>query len=139
MDNGIKPATLMLIGGGAVMFIATLLDWRERGGFSVSGWDTDAWGLMGVFVAIIGIVIAVGVAVTTFADVSLPDDILGFSRTQLYVSLAEAAFLINFGQQFASDWGIGILLGWLAAGVAVAGGIIELRSDSGGSAPPTQF
>lgn len=139
MENDIKPSTIMLIAGGAVMFISTFLDWFSSGNFGVNGWETDIFGFQGVFVAIIGLVVAGGVALTTFADVSLPDRVLGFTRTQIYVSLAEAAFLITFGLMFAGDTGVGLFLGWIAAAVVVAGGIMEMQAESGGSAPPTQF
>lgn len=102
MDNQIKPATMALIGGGILLFISTLLDWRTFGpGFN--GWETASWGLLGFIVAAIGAAVAVGVALTTFGNVSLPDSTLGFSRSQLHMVLGLSAFLITFGQIGAND------------------------------------
>ena len=41
MQDGIKPGTIMLIAGGAVMFIASLLDWADfgSGGTALRGND----------------------------------------------------------------------------------------------------
>ena len=147
MQDGIKPGVIMMIAGGAVMFISTLLDWSEFGFGSndaVNGWNTDVFGLGGIFVALIGLVLAIGVAVTTFANVELPDNILGFSRNQIYVSLALSAFLISFGLQFTEFSETGVLLAWIAAAVALAGGIMEVQAEGGssgggGGGAPTQF
>ena len=135
VDNQIKPATMALIGGGVLLFISTLLDWRSIG---ANGWETASWGLLGIIVAVIGVAVAVGVALTTFGNVSLPDSTLGFSRSQLHMVLGFSAFLITFGQIGANSLGIGIWLGALGAVAIAVGGYME-SSDGGGSAPPTQF
>lgn len=138
MDNGIKPSSIMLIGGGVLLFIATLLDWFGSGSFGYNGWETKAYGLQGIFVAAIGVIVAVGVALSTFGNVSLPDSVLSFSRNQVYLILSFAAFLIMFGLQFATNTDIGILLGWIAAAVMIAGAFMEEQA-TGSGAPPTQF
>jgi len=132
----------MLLAGGAVLFISTFLDWLSVGPFSQSGWSTDAYGLTGIFVAIIGLAVAGGTAATTFANVSLPDEILGFTRDQVYCVLGLSAFLITFGLQFGNSTGIGILIGWLASAAVVAGAFIDMQASGSGSAPaapPSQF
>jgi len=142
MSQDIKPSTIMLIAGGAVMLLSTFLAWLDTGFGSLSGWSTDAYGLTGIFVALIGIIIAGGTAATTFANVSLPDDILGFTRDQIYCMLGLSAFLITFGLQFGSSTGIGILLGWIASAVVVAGAFMNIQAAGAGAtpaAPPSQF
>lgn len=138
MENGIKPSTIMLIGGGALLFVSTLLDWFSSGAFGYNGWETRAYGLQGIFVAAIGVIVALGVALTTFGNVSLPDALVGFTRNQLYLILSFAAFLIMFGLQFATGTDIGVLLGWIAAAVMTAGAFMEEQS-AGSGASPTQF
>jgi hypothetical protein len=128
----------MLIGGGALLFIATLLDWFGSGAFGYNGWETRAYGLQGIFVAAIGVIVAVGAALSTFSNVSLPDSLLSFSRNQVYLILSFAAFLIMFGLQFATSTDIGILLGWIAAAVMTAGAFMEEQPHGSGT-PPTQF
>jgi len=144
MDNSdIKPSTSMLIAGGAVLFLSTLLDWASGNDFGfdgASGWDTDFFGLHGILVAVIGLAIGGGVALNQFGNVSMPDKILGFDHDQLHLALGLAAFCITFGYQFASgDKGIGILLGWLASAVIMAGAIMDLQGSKGDATPPTQF
>ncbi len=142
MDNNIKPSTIMLIAGGAVLLLSSFLAWFSvsAGGFSssASGWDVDFFGLHGIFVAIIGLVIGGGVALQTFGNMSMPDRILGFDHDQIHMVLGFSAFLITFGRQFQSEAGIGILLGWIASAVIVAGAYMDMKAD-GGEAPPTQF
>lgn len=138
MDNGIKPSTIMMIGGGVLLFIASFLDWVSFGPVGFNGWETDGFGLHGIFVAIIGAAVAIGVALTTFGNVSLPTNVLGFSLNQVYLVVSFAAFLIMFGNQFRSDTDIGVLLGWIAAAVMTAGAFMEEQSPAG-SSPPTQF
>lgn len=142
MKQDIKPSTIMLFAGGAVLFISTFLDWISAGPFSASGWSTDAYGLTGIFVAIIGLAVAGGTAATTFANVSLPDEFLGFTRDQVYCVLGLSAFLITFGLQFGNSSGIGVLIGWLASGAVIAGAFIDMQASGSGSAPaapPSQF
>ena len=138
MENGIKPSAIMLIAGGALLFVSTLLDWVGSGSFGFNGWETRAYGLQGIFVAAIGVIVALGVALTTFGNVSLPDALLSFTRNQVYLILSFAAFLIMFGLQFASNSDIGVILGWIAAAVMTAGAFMEEQSTAGG-ASPTQF
>jgi len=146
MKQDIKPSTIMLIAGGAVLLISTFLAWFSIGsgsfGASSSGWSTEYFGLSGIFVAIIGLVVATATALTTFTDVKLPTDIVGFTREQVYCILGLAAFLITFGLQFGSTTGIGILLGWIASAVIVAGAYIEMQAagaSAAPAAPPSQF
>ena len=133
MPDGIKPSTIMLIAGGAVVFLASILDWTEFGS------KTDVFGIQWLFTLIIGGGIAVLVALAAFGNVSLPDKILGFTTNQLYLALSFAAFLILFGAQFGEFREVGVLLGWIGAAVMCAGAFMEMQGESGGSAPPTQF
>jgi len=142
MKQDIKPSTIMLIAGGAVLLISTFLTWFNFLGVSDSAWSTRGFGLTGIMVAVIGLIVAGGTIATTFANVTLPDDIIGFTREQIYCVLGFSAFLITFGLQFSDLSSTGILLGWIASAVIVAGAYIEMQ-DAGASAapaaPPSQF
>lgn len=136
--DGVRPSAFMFMGGGLVLFISTFLDWFD-GVVGFNGWETDAYGLQGIFVAVIGLLVGGGVAVTTFANVDLPDDVVGFTRTQVFLALGLAAFLITFGLQFGNNPGIGVLLGWISAAVIVAAGVMDtmgVGAGSSSSAPP---
>jgi hypothetical protein len=138
--NDIKPSTIMLIAGGAVLVLSTFLDWISFFGAGVSGWNTDTSGILGILVAVIGLAIAVGVGLRQFSSVEIPDQVLGFDSNQLHLVLGFSTFLITFGLQFRSGAGIGVLLGWISSAVIVAAAIIDTRAaDTGGATPPTQF
>ncbi len=139
MDNNVKPSTIMLIAGGAVLFISTFLDWFSSGGFGVNGWDTDFFGFHGIFVAVIGLLIGVVAAVRQFTDVELPDEVIGMGSNQLHIALGFAAFLITFGNITQDNVAIGIHLGWISAAVIVAAGIWDQQAGESAPAAPTEF
>lgn len=141
MDNNIKPSTIMLIAGGAVLLLSSFLEWNDQFSFDgSSGWETNLYGIQGIVVAVIGLAIGGGVALTKFANVSMPERILGFSHDQLHLVLGFSAFLITFSLQFQTGASIGVLLGWIASAVIVAGAYIDIQAAGGASdGPPTQF
>lgn len=156
MENSdIKPSTIMLIAGGAVLAISTFLDWAEIGfnidfddvfggspDLGVSGWENDAWGLFGIFVFLIGVAVAGGVAAQQFAGVKLPEKILSFDHNQLHFMLGMIAFVPLFGFFLGGPSEIGVLLGFIAAAVIVAAAVMDMRAadgDAGGGGAPTQF
>ena len=142
-ENEIKPTTIMLIAGGAVMLLSTFLDWVSFGSgdfkIGANAWETDGFGLQGIFVAIIGLAIGGGVAARQFGNVSMPDKILGFDHDQLHLVLGFAAFLIAFGLRFREGAAIGVLLAWASAAVIVAAAIMDMRAGESEATPPTQF
>jgi hypothetical protein len=135
----IKPSTIMLIAGGAVMLLSTFLDWVSEGPFGANAWDTDFFGLHGIFVAIIGLSIGGGVAAKQFGNVSMPDKILGFDHDQLHLALGLSAFLIAFGVQFREGAAIGVLLAWVSAAVIIAAAIMDMKASGADTATPTEF
>jgi hypothetical protein len=139
--NNPSPSRIMLIAGGAVLFIASFLKWRDTG-ISEGGLSTDWTGLQGIFCLLIGAAIAVLVALQTFGSVNLPARVLGFTWTQLYLMFGLATFLITFGLQFSERTAFGITLGWIASAVIVAGAFMELQTEgraAGGTTPPKPF
>lgn len=139
--GNMKPGALMMLGGGALLFISSFLNWFKFGPFSQSGLDTDLTGLQGIVILLIGGGVAAIAAIRAFAadNVKLPDSILGLTLNQVILILGFSAFLMMFGLQFANNTSIGVVLGWIAAAVVVAGAVMEDRSPAAGSAPPTQF
>ena len=138
MDN-LKPSQMMHIGGGLVIVIGSFLDWFGAGDFGVNGWDTDQFGLLGILVALIGAVLAIGGLLTASGnDENMPDQVLGLSRNQLHLALGFAVFVPMFGLQFASNTKFGITLGWIGAALVVAAAIME-QNEADSPAEPTQF
>lgn len=147
-DNDIKPSTIMLMAGGGVLLISTFLDWVSvsvpglfGGGDSIgaNAWESDLFGLLGIFCALIGLVIAGAVAGRQFGNLSLPDDILGFSHEQIHLVLGAMALIITLGFAFRGDVGIGLWLAVIASIVMVAGAVMDIRDDTSDATPPTQF
>ena len=144
MNNDVESSTVMLIAGGAVLFISTFLDWFSvgDGGFSygANAWEVNAFGLLGIFCAAIGVVIGGSAVADNVGNVSLPDQLLGFTAKQVHLILSSFALLITVGFLFRGDVGIGLILGLLASGVMVAGSFMAMQpADGNGDAPPTQF
>ncbi|MEM1335388.1 MAG: hypothetical protein AAGG08_18225 [Actinomycetota bacterium] len=135
--NDLKTTQIMLIAGGAVLFLSSFLAWRSEGDLSVNGWQTGSFGLQGIFIALIGLAVGGGVAAQAFGNVSVPERILTLSHDQIHLALGFAAFVVNFGQQFADSAGAGALLGWISSAVIIAAAVMDLREAP--TAPPTQF
>ena len=84
--------------GGVVLIIATFLDW----GPSLNGFETDFFGLLGIFTLIIGITTGVNAGLDSFApQIDRPDGFLGMTRDQISVALGFSAFVWLFGLQSA--------------------------------------
>lgn len=141
MDN-IKPSQMLHIGGGVLIALSTFLNWWSvgDGDFSASSnaWSTESYGLLGIILFAIGVVLAGGGIMTaTGNDEQLPDQLLGLSRDQLHLALGFAAFVPTFSFQFADAAAIGVTLGWLGAAGVIASAMMEMKQD--GPAAPTQF
>ncbi|MEM9519585.1 MAG: hypothetical protein AAGA37_09715 [Actinomycetota bacterium] len=136
MDN-LKTTQIMALIGGAVLFLATFLPWFDTPLGSTNAWETEFFGLKGLFVAVIGLAIAGGIGAQAFGGVTLPERIVGLEHPQIHLTLGFGAFLITFGQQFASNPGVGVLLGWIASAVIVASSMMDMRAAP--ASPPTQF
>lgn len=134
-----KPGVLMMIGGGALMFIGTFLDWLGFGPGAISGTEVDYFGLQGVFVLVMGAGIAALGVIRGFApQVALPDSVGGIAIDRIVVIFGLAAFLVGFSLMFAElDAEIGLFAVWIGGALAVAGGTIESRAAS--AAPASSY
>jgi hypothetical protein len=134
-----KAPTWLQLGGGALLFIGSFLDWYGVSGYGFSGTDTDFNGLQGIFTLVIGLGIAGVVALRTFApQVNVPTDIAGIAVDKMLFMLAVGAFLMCFGGLFISAGSLGPKIGLyfcvVGAALAVAGYVIESRETSSASA-----
>lgn len=121
-----KPAALLKMGGGALLFIGSFLDWFGFESFGFSGTDTDVNGLQGIFALVIGLAIGAVAALRAFApQVNLPDALAGIGRDKLLFMLAIGAFLMTFGAIFWSVDPLGPKIGlhmcWIGAALAIGG------------------
>lgn len=134
MEN-LKPSQMMHIGGGVLIVLSTFLSWWSvsEGSFSASAnaWSTDSYGIMGILLFAIGVVLAGGgIMAATGNDENMPDEVVGLSRNQLHLALGFAAFVPTFGFQFAQQTGIGIPLGWIGAVLVMASAVMEQNESA---------
>jgi hypothetical protein len=151
VNNQPKPAQIVIMVSGAVALISAFLPWwKVPSGFG--GDDSNAFdkGLFpfATYIILIGIAMGVLAGLSAFANVNLPERVLGFTWTQVNLVLAVFAGLLAIGfliqDSFGLDKGIGLWLGFLASAGLVTGAVMEhMQSDevsSGApSAPPTPF
>lgn len=124
MDTS-NPGPLLMLGGGVLMFIGSILKWR----FESSGVSTDSFGLLGLFVLVFGAAIAGIAAVRAFApQVSLPERIAGFSIDQIALILGFTAFVWTFTGITATGVEFGLHLSWIGAAAATVGAFLAQRS-----------
>jgi vacuolar-type H+-ATPase subunit I/STV1 len=130
----------MILGGGAVMVVSTLLKWVPgRNGLSF-----DVLGLFGLLTLVIGVVLVlVGLSRTFVPAIKLPERILSFTIEQECFALALTVFLWTFALITEDGVKIGIHLAWLSAVVAAVGAVLAMRDQPSASfaAPsrPTSF
>ncbi len=141
-NRKLTPANTVILIAGAVMLIASFLPFYEfslpaiaGGDQNFSAWSTDAF-LFGIatLVVLFGVVMALHVALTTFANVSLPDRVLGFTWDQVHVALGfqatvmMLAFLVRDKGLF--DFGVGFFLMLLAAIALLVGAVMRTREGA---------
>lgn len=133
--NNLRPGAIALLAGGALLFISTFLNW----GGDQSGISLKARGLQGLICLVIGGGVVLVVTLANFANNSLSLNVAGLDTNGVLLTLGIAAFLMNFGLQFADESQVGVLLGWIGAAAIVVGAVLEERETGTGSTPPTPF
>jgi len=130
MSTQPKPSEIVIMASGAVAFIFSFFDWFGEGVFSINGWDSDLTFPLGSYIAIFGLVMAVQIALTRFANVDMPDRVLGFTWPQIHLVLAVFAGLLAIGWLIISeDAKFGFWLTLLGA-VGLVVGAFMLHSES---------
>jgi len=139
--NDLKPGPLVVLGGAVVMLVSTFLPWIDIAGFTDNGLSTDAFGLLGILILVMAIVVGAIAAIWAFApQVQLPERFVGYTQVQFVLVLGTASFLSTFGAQFRRFTGIGLLIAWVGAAVIIVGAILQMRETAAppapGGAPP---
>jgi hypothetical protein len=146
----LSTANLVILIGGAVMLIASFLDFAKSKSLTIagvtyhSGGGGNAWSshhfLIATIPALIGVVMAAHVAITAFAPgVTLPDRVLGLTWTQIHLVLGFQATIMMLAflvQNTGLDKGIGLYLMLLAAIALLVGAVLRMQEQPSGSAPP---
>jgi hypothetical protein len=141
-NRKLSPGNIVIVVSGAVMLIASFLAFYKfnvpagfPGDTSFNAWDSNL-GLFGVatVVVLLGVVMALQVVLTNFANVSLPDRVLGLSWDQIHVALGfqatimMLAFLVR--DKLGLDFGIGFWLMLIAAIALLVGAIMRTREGA---------
>lgn len=128
--NHVSPGKIAIIAGGAVTFLFSFLSWWT---VSYNNHGNSAWsdGLFGAatWAPLFGIVAALLVALPAFANVKLPDDVLGFTIDQLVLVAGLFASLITLGFMIGTpdgfDVGIGLIFCFLGSAAIVVGWFLD--------------
>ena len=132
MDKKLSQSQLIIVVAGAVALVGSFLPWVDYHGFSVNAWDGDFFFPTFAWVGIFGGVMAAIILIRTFADVSMPSNILGFTWPQIHLILALFAALMSVSFLLGGDHrGIGFWLSLLGS-IGLVVGATRLRSESGG-------
>ena len=126
-DTPPTPAELTILIAGAVMLVGSFFDFAGH---------TNAWGTylfpLATLLPLYGMLMALQIGLTTFANITLPHDVLGFTWVQAQLVLGLLAGLMAIGwiiSDIASK-GIGYWLEVLG-GIAIAAGAVALRRERG--------
>ena len=127
MDGKTPPTTseLIIMIAGAVMLVGSFLDFA----YKRSSWSS---GLLPIatLLPLYGVIMALEIVLTKFANVSLPDKIATFTWEQVHLVLGLFAGFMAIGWLLtdASNKGIGFYLEFLG-GIALAVGAVMMQRE----------
>jgi len=119
------PAELTILIAGAVMLVGSFFDFAGH---------TNAWGTylfpVATLLPVYGLLMAVQIALTKYANVNLPPRVLGFTweQAQLVVGLLAGLMAVGWLLTDLSSKGIGYWLEVLG-GVSIASGAVMLQRE----------
>jgi hypothetical protein len=135
VQNKLTPGNWTILIGGVVGFIASFLPFYTFHSFSTSAWSSDA-NLLGnaTLPAIFGLIMALHVAGTSFANVSLPPRVAGFTWNQIHLLLGFQAAVMMLcwlaRDKSALGFGIGFVFMLLASVALLVGAIMRSREPA---------
>jgi hypothetical protein len=137
VDKSPTPGEIVIMASGAVALIFSFFDFYDAVfGGGVSAWSSSLFPLA-TYIAIIGVIMAAQVALTKFANVSLPDRIVGFTWPQIHLVLGFFTVLIAVGfliVDLGPDKAVGFWIR-LIASIGLLVGAILLTKERAGSTP----
>jgi hypothetical protein len=147
-NSKLTPANWVIVIAGAVILIGSFLPFYKAdsplgGTDSLNAWSSGLF-LIATLPALLGVLMAVQVALVAFANTSFPERVLGLTWDQVHlalgfqITLMMIFFLIrdpNFGLgNLGVDRGIGLFVMLLAAIALLVGAIMRTRE-----AAPTAY
>ena len=95
MQNKPTTAEIIILAAGAAALLFSFFDWLDFGfGGGANAWD-DGFMPTYTLVGIFGAGMAALIALEVFANVKLPDNVMGFSIPQVHMVLADYAALLT--------------------------------------------
>jgi hypothetical protein len=140
VNNNLSVPQIIILAAGGVMLLGSFLDFFN----GTNAWGSGAFPII-TLAALLGIAMAVVVALQAFANVNLPDRVLTLTWTQVHLVLAIYAALLMLSWLLLKypssvDRGAGFWLMLLGAIALVVGAfMMRNESPSTGPAPPTSF
>lgn len=133
MNTQPKPSEIVIMASGAVAFIFSFFNWF--GDFNA--WDPDWTFPLATYIGIFGLAMGLQVALTRFANVQMPDRLVGFTWPQVHLVLAIFSGLIAIGWLIPSEnTEIGFWLSFLAA-IGLIVGAVMLHMESAAATADT--
>jgi hypothetical protein len=124
------PGEITIMAAGAVMLIASFLNFVSFGSIGRSAWGGGLFPIATLMV-IYGVIMAAHIALTTFAKVNLPDRVAGFTWEQVHLVLGVFTLVMAIGW-LATDLGLHKAIGfWLIflSSIALAVGAVMLQRE----------
>jgi hypothetical protein len=138
-NSKLTPPNLVILAGGAVMFIASFLPFYKLGSHSDTAWSSGEF-LIATLPVLFGLAMAAHIGLVAFAKLNLPDRVLGLTWTQVHLALGFQAavmmlcFLVrdpNYGSGSGGiDRGVGLYLMLLAAIALLVGAVMRQREGA---------
>jgi hypothetical protein len=128
----LEPGPATSIVGAVVLFVSTFLNWFERGGFGgIDLWNRDLFGFVAMLlvVGIIEVVVIAAVPIVS-PDTALPERILGFSMSQITMSVGFTAVVLGVSIMFAELSDIGPILATVSGAAIMAGGFLDQQQKA---------
>jgi hypothetical protein len=129
------PGEITIMVAGAVMLIASFLDFVSQGSFGRSAWGGGFFPIATLMV-IYGVIMALQIALTKFANVHLPARFAGFTWEQIHLVLGIFTVLMAIAwlvTDIGPDKAIGFWLIFLASIALVVGAVLLQRERNTGA------
>jgi len=132
MDKKPTTAEIVIMASGAVALIFSFFDFYSfdsiDGSVGYSAWSSSLFPLA-TYMAIIGVILGVQVALRAFSGMAMPERILGFTWQQIHLILAFFAVLIGIGYLIVDIPGraVGFWLMFIGSIGMLVGAVLEMN------------
>jgi hypothetical protein len=123
----------IILVAGPLLFIDSFLPWYDFAGGSLNAWDPPS-AFASILAVFIGLAMAGIVALTRFANVTMPELPQGITMGRIYLGLGGLAgvlVLIKLADH-SSSLGFGFFLGIILVGALIAGGFLMFQEEKQG-------